>query len=269
MLDDHPITISVAPASASDAEVEYYQTVGRSIILTNASESRTLVEDITLRFQSDAAEVALNVRHECGWELAPAELREQRIKVTPTPLYLENTNQFDVKVRYRTLAVGHVSDPRHEVVSNTSYIIIREPRATIGQAFISLKQPQDLDLGRLMARMSRRAGITPFLKAEHQRPGEDIWTATIEPALCASQAAIVIWTENTDWDAVGVRREIEFCRERRIPELLLLERNACVPSLYRGTSVEYTSFDAVNAGKAFAEAVSALRQQLRQQGLGA
>jgi hypothetical protein len=259
--DDHSLSISVVAATVSEVEVEYYRTVGRTIIITNNSERRQLIEDVTLRFASDSAQIALNVLKACGWELAPSEVREQRVEITPMPLYLEGTNQFDVKVCFRTLEQGRVSGPEHEVCSSPSYIIVREPKERLGQVFISLKQPEDLDLGRLLARMVRRAGITPFLKDAHRRPGEDIWKATLEPALRASQIAAVIWTENTTWDAEGVKREIKFCRDNGIPEVLLLAGHSAVPNPYTGTDIEYSRFDVDNPGKAFADAADTLRQR--------
>lgn len=256
-----PFAISVPPLASN--EVEYYHTIALTIILTNISGSQVLIEDVTLRFQSDSAQAALNTKAECGWELDPGVLHEVKVDITPTPLYKEFTNVFDIRVKYRVMDGDRVGDQQFEVYPSRSYIIIREPKNHIGHVFISLKQPEDLDLGRLMARMVRRAGLVPFLKDDNQRLSEDIWIATIEPALRSSQACIVIWTDHTNWIAEGVKREISFCREGGVPEALFLEQGSAVPQLYAGTNNEYTYFDPKNPGKAFADGAAGLRHRLQ------
>lgn len=257
------IAISVVPPTS--LKVEYFNTISRTIIVTNISGNRVLIENVTLRFKTDSAEAALNPRTECGWELGPGEARDVKVDVTPTPLYLAATNTFDVRVMYRITDNGQVSGQHSKVFPSSSFIIINEPETHIGQVFISLKQPEDLVLGRLMAKMARRAGFISFLKDDNQRLTEDIWIATIEPALRSSLACIVIWTDNTDWKAKGVEREIAFCRknELRIPEALFLEQSLTVPQFYEGTTIEYTRFDTENPGKAFATGVEALRRRLQ------
>jgi hypothetical protein len=259
MPGDRPIAVSVAPAPSSG--VEYYQSITRTVIVTNTSPDRLLVEDISLRFQSDLGQATVQIRQDCGCELGPGEVVEQEIVITPTPLFLSATNAFDVKVCFRVTGES-ISGPNHEVFSQPAYLIIREPASSVGSVFISLKQPQDLELGRLMARMARRAGLIPFLKAEHGRLSEHIWRDTIEPALQASNAIVVIWTSNTDWEAVGVKREIELSRNLGLREALLLATSTSVPTLYQGTSIEYTRFDADSPTRYFAEAADALRRKL-------
>lgn len=258
--DERRIAISVAPPTSS--EVEYFSSTDRTIIITNASQQRLLIEDITLRFASDSAEAAVNVRQSCGWELEPGGVRDQRIQIIPTPLYRDSTNTFDVKVQFRTTGAGKVSSPQHEISPSPSFVVIRNPSTHLGRVFISVKQPEDLDLGRLMTRMARRAGLIPFLKAENPRLSEDIWADVIEPALRNSDAMVVIWTANTDWRAQGVEREIELCRQLGIPEALLLESGISIPGLYAGTDIEYTRFDIQNPGRLFAAAAEALRRRL-------
>ncbi len=253
------IAISVVPGAMT--EVEYYQSITRTILVTNTTGERILVEDLALRFASDSGLATVEVRQECGCELEPSGVLEQQIEVAPTPLFLAATNTFDVMVRFR-IAGSRISGPRRAVFSMTSYLIIRHPSIQVGRVFISLKQPEDIDLGREMAVMVRRAGLVPFLKADNERLSEDIWSETIEPALRESDIAIVVWTKNTDWKAEGVEREIAFCRELKIPEALLLAADTSVPPLYEGTSVEYTRFDPSNPAKAFASAADSLRRRI-------
>jgi hypothetical protein len=259
MPDVRLIAISVAPAPSSVAE--YYQKVVRSVIVTNVSDSRLLVEDIALRFQSDFGQAAVPVRKECHCELAPGDILEQGIEIMPTPLFLAATNAFDVKVRFRIMG-DTVGNPNHEVFSQQAYLVIREPLAHIGRLFISLKQPEDLELGRFLARMARRAGFEVFLKADNERPAADIWRDTIEPALSACDILAVIWTENTDWNAAGVQREIELARALGKREALLLANDTTKPRLYDNTTVEYSRFSIDDPARHFADAADRLRQLL-------
>lgn len=257
---DH-FAISVPPPAS--VEVEYYSKIACTLIITNISSNRVLVEEVTLRFQSDSGQTVLNPSTICGWEMAPGDVREKQVEVTPTPLFLEATNVFDVRVKYRIINGGHIGDSNLEPYFKKSYIIIREPKTHIGQVFISLKQPEDLNLGRLMARMVRRSGLVPFLKSDHKRLSEDIWAATIEPALHSSKACIVIWTDKTNWIAKGVEREISFCRDSGIPEALFLEKDSLIPPLFAETDIEYMQFDAENCAEVFADGVNALRCRLQ------
>lgn len=255
----HYIEISIPPAPVF--EVEYYATISRTILLTNVSSYTLLVENVTLRFRSDKEEAVLDVKTECGWELESGSVHEQTVEITPTPLYSSNTNTFDVKVQSRVTQEGKPSGPKHDVYTKQSYLIIREPTTHIARVFISVKQPEDLDFGRMLEKLARRAGFLPFLKANNPNPGEDIWDSTIEPVLRGSDAAFVIWTEKTVWGK-GVEREIGICREAGIPEILLLQSDLEAPDLYDDTPVEYVRFDPHNPGPTFADAVNALRLRI-------
>jgi hypothetical protein len=262
--EQRPVVISVPPPTS--LEVEYYKTIVRIIIITNVSSNRVLIEDVVLRFQSNDAQGALNVKVDCGWELASGVSREVKIQITPDPLYKDATNTFDVRVGYRVTNNNQLGKVQYEVYSKQSYIIVREPKIHVGRVFISLKQPEDLHLGQIMAQMARRAGLTPFLKDDNQRLSEDIWKETIEPALRSSDVCIVIWTDNTNWKADGVEREIKMCRDPnkpKIPEALFLEQNTPTPELYLNTSIEWTHFDAKDPGKAFAHGADGLRSRLQ------
>ncbi|MGD0878452.1 MAG: hypothetical protein ABSA01_09945 [Anaerolineales bacterium] len=254
------IAISVAPPTS--LEVEYFDTIARTIIITNKTSNWILIEDIALRFHSDSAETYLDKRTDCGWELAPGAVYELEVEIIPTPLYSEATNEFDVRVGFRITDGKRVGDPQYKMCPRPSFIIPREPKIHVGQVFISLKQPEDLVLGYRMAKMARRAGLVPFLKDDNRRLSEDIWKNTIEPAMRNSDICIVIWTDKTNWKAEGVEREISICREIGIPEALFLEQDLPVPQLYEGSPNEWTLFDRKDPGVAFADGVEALRRRL-------
>jgi hypothetical protein len=257
---DRQITISVAPPTS--LEVEYFNTIARTIILTNTSRYRVLIEDISLRFHSDSIEGYLNNRFECGWELEPGAVYEKRVEIKPTPLYSEGTNEFDVRVGFRINDGRQVSVPLQQTFPRPSYIIPREPKFLVGHVFISLKQPDDLTLGHQMAKSTRRAGLVPFLKDDNRRLSEDIWKDTIEPAMRNSDICIVIWSNKTNFNAEGVEREITFCRKNGVPEALFLEQGLPVPLLYEGSTNEWTLFDPDNPAPAFADGAETLRLRL-------
>ena len=261
---DREIAISIAPPIS--LEVEYFNPITRTIMVSNVSSRRILIEDITLRFRSDVIEGPLDVKTQCGWGLEPNAVHELPIDIVPNALYREGTNEFDVKVEYRPFDGSQIGDPDREIYTRPSFIIPRGPKTLLGNVFISLKQPEDLHLGRLMSKLARRAGLEPFLKDDHPRTGDDIWKATIEPALRSSEICIVIWTEQTNWGAQGVEREIDFCRGAGIPEALFLEQSIlATPELYKLTTIEYTRFDQANPGPAFAMGIEMLRHRLQNQ----
>jgi hypothetical protein len=257
-MDDKPLGVSVPPAQT--VIVEYYQTIKRSIFITNTSPTNILVEAAALRFQSDFGVSTISVSVDCSIELAPAAVHEHVFEITPTPVFLAHTNTFDIKLRYRLLEEA-VGEPKQQVFPQPpyAYLVIREPSRHIGKLFISLKQPEDLELGRVLSTMARRAGFEPFLKADNDRITEDIWRDTIEPALNASDVVVVIWTEQTHWKAEGVIREIRLCRALKKREALLLATDTTKPDLYEGTTIEYREFDPTAPARAFAEAVERLR----------
>src|SRR4051794_22795545 len=88
------LSVSVAPLTPRSAEIQYYESTSVSVLLTNNAPTPVLVEEVILRFQSDAFVASEFVEQDCGWELAPKELHEQKVAVCPTPIYLANTNMF-------------------------------------------------------------------------------------------------------------------------------------------------------------------------------
>ncbi len=263
------ISISVAPPIA--LEVEYFAPIVRTIIVTNNSDKNILIEDETLRFHSDVVEEPPSITINCASILTPGAVFELPVQIIPTAIFSEGTNEFDVRVAYRIASEGQMGTPRQEISFRPSFIIPRFPTTYLGKVFISLKQPEDLHLGRLMLKLARRAGFFPFLKDDNRRLSEDIWKDTIEPALRNSNICIVIWTNNTaHWRASGVEQEISFCRKNdpKIPEALFLEQNAVVPQLYEGTTIEYSRFDRDDAGKIFAAGIDALRHRLQAENYG-
>jgi hypothetical protein len=259
MAPNRPIAVSVIPPLSTN--VEYYRAASLTVTITNLCNERLLIEEVALRFKSDDGQGTVQVDEQCGCELNPKGGVDQQFQVKPNARYMFRTNYFDIKVRLRVIR-DSVGDPEHYVFEHQSYLIIRDPTDKIAKVFVSVKQPEDVALGRLMVRMAGHAGLDAFLKADHDRLAQDIWTEVIEPAMRASAAQIVIWTKHTDWEAKGVEREIAFARELKLHEALLLASETTKPSSYKNTTVEYKYFDRDNAAKHFAEAVDELRHKL-------
>ena len=248
------LSVSITPPRS--AEVEYYQKATVSVSITSSAPYPLLIEQLILRFQSDANVAAIYVEQQCGWELAPGELREQLVSVYPIPVYLANTNVFDVMIRFRSCETGVVGQQNSEI-HRGSYLIIKHSRQPCGKLFISFKQPDDLALARLMEKFARRAGFVPYLAIHNPQPGTDQWKR-IEPEIRASIAISIIWTSHTDWGS-GVQREIILARQYSIPEMLLIEERLEVPDSHRGTNVEYLRFDPEDPAQSFSKMLTARR----------
>ena len=251
------LNVSVAPLAPKSAEIEYYETTSVTVLITNSSPTPILVEQVILRFQSDAAASSEFVEQNCGRELGPKELHEQEIAVCPTPVFLANTNMFDVMVKFRPIQSGTVQGQLSEVHPRLAYLIIRESTKPCGKLFISFKQPEDLPLARQLEKFARRAGFEPYLAIHDSQPGTGLWKR-IEPELHSSAAAAIIWTSHTEWGE-GVQKEVKLARKHKIPDILLLEDRLDPPKEYTGTEIEYLRFDPHNPAPVFSKMLTARR----------
>src|SRR5437899_3773211 len=95
------LSVSIAPLPSGSMELEYYQQATIPVLITSKSPDRLLIEQVILRFQSDASVSSIYVSQDSGWELIPGGFREQAVNVVPAPIYLAGTNVFDVMVKFR------------------------------------------------------------------------------------------------------------------------------------------------------------------------
>ena len=161
------IHVSLPPAR--DAGVEYLEHKNDCSATPTGQKGRMLVESVDLRFQSDDGTAAVLSRHPCAIELDPDDLAETQVGVTPSPLFLTNTNEVDVKVWFRSGRGSWVSaEPRHETFERASYLLIRNSTKAAGQVFVSFKQPEDWPLARLVERYAIKGRLHPV--SRRQRP---------------------------------------------------------------------------------------------------
>ena len=240
--------------------VEYYSLTEVRLIITNVSGRLQLVETITLQFQADVGTAPIYVDCSCGIEIRPAKAEEVVVTVTPDSLYLAGTNQFSVMVRYKTVEVDKVGVQQTEVHSNLSYILVRPSSLDLGQVFISFKQPEDLDIANLLARLSAKAGFKPYLALRDPKLGANQWRR-IARAIGSSKSVMVIWTTRTEWGG-GVRREVGLARGKKLHEALLIDESLQLPDLYQGTEMEYQYFNPDIPAAAFGKAITSFRKQV-------
>ncbi len=252
------VQVSLPPSRG--AEVEYLEPRTFTVIITNTSGGRILVESVDLRFQSDYGAAAVLVQHPCTIELAPDGLGEAQVVVTPSPRFLTNTNEVDVKVWFRTIDGGAVSGELHdETFERASYLLIRNSTKVAGQVFISFKQPEDEPLARLVERYATRAGFSPYLALNDPQPGRSLWRR-IRPQLTKSVGIVVLWTRHAAWGS-GVQEELSICIRRKLRFMLLLENGARLPSLY-DKSIEYRTFDRENPSEVFSDTIARWKARL-------
>lgn len=250
--------IAVSSPPQVSADVEYFADKVVTLHVTNVMSDPILLEDVSLQFQADTGSAPIYVDHPCGIELPGTELAALSIPVTPTCRYLEPTNVFRVMVHYRVHAGGQLGSRATEW-HNGSYLIIKKPKDIVGDVFISVTLPENVDLARLLERYARRAGLNPFLIVDDKQPGSRHW-ARIEEAIKRSNAVFIIWGKRTEW-GTGVQREITLCRQHGINEVLLLERHLPVPELFEKAALdhEYSIFSVDDPGESFSAAVASIR----------
>jgi hypothetical protein len=253
---DHRILgVSVAPLKS--VEVEYFESKSLSLYFTNRSDELLLVDGVTLQFQTDGSMAAHYTDHPCALRIEPKDGASFAVQVTPTPIYLANTNSIELMVKYRVDSKGKLGAPvteRHPA----SYLIIKPSRHQLGDAFISFKQPEDRKLAMMIERYAERSGFTPYVAMEDPQPGTQQWKR-IEAAIKRSRAAFIIWTLRTEWGK-GVQREVRLCRKYSVREVLLIEEGVAIPAEYSGTNVEYSRFLPDEPARKFDHAVCAARE---------
>jgi hypothetical protein len=254
-----PVFAVVAPHPLSHA-VEYYGTKNTRLILTNISANVQLLETVTLQFQPDIGTAPLYVDYPCDMEVPIAKGQDVVIPVTPTPIYMEHTNQFSVMVRFRPVAETGVGAQQTETFRDCSYILVGRPVLDLGHVFISFKQQENMPYAELLARLSARAGFKPYVAVNDPRLGKNQWER-IEKAIGNSRSIMVIWTRRTEWGG-GVKREIELARGNNLQEILLIEDGATLPDIYKDTEIAYQRFSAADPAQAFCNAITSLRTQI-------
>lgn len=250
--------ISVPPLIESG--VEYFGLTTVPIHITNLSTNPVLLEDITLRFKSDSGIADNYVDRRCDVRIPANGLGVISVDVKPTVLYQEYTNYFGILIHYRKEVNGRMGETRMNARHDqASYLIIKRPKDTVADIFISFKQPEYLSWAKLLERYALRAGFNPYIVVMDPQPGTNQWKR-IEEEIQRSKAVFVIWGNRTDWGK-GVQAEVQLCRNHAVEEILLLEQDLDIPTLFKDTSIEYLRFDPDNPHLMFATAVESTRQR--------
>jgi hypothetical protein len=253
-----PLKFGLTLRTPTPLVFQYFETRQIEFEVVNISGEVLLLEAAPLKFEADTGAVPNYVDASPGLRLGPNDSGIIRIDVRP-PLYKESTNQFDVLLRYRPEThgrLGNLSTERHDGF----YIIINTPAATLGDVFVSFKQPEDQRLANILERYAKRAGFTPRLFMRNPAVGADQWKS-IEKLIKQCHSMFVVWGRRTDWGD-GVGKEIELCRKRRIREILLIEEGLALPDHYQNTNFTYKKYDPEEPACALSEAVSSLRDQV-------
>jgi hypothetical protein len=259
MASSAPSKLIVEVSSSSPTlRTEYFQTKAIGLKVTNTSAQTILIKSATLKFQPDTGAAPNYVDKECAIRLLSNRSATITVDVTPTPLYREATNEFEVGLKCHFEVGGRLTDSfveRHPGF----YVIINTPAPTLGKVFISFKQPEDQRLANILERYARRAGFEPRLFARDPDLGADQWKS-IEGHIAASHSAFIVWARRTEWGE-GVEKEVNICRTRGVKEILLIEDGLELPKLYKGTSSAYKRFDPDEPAPALSAAVASLRGQ--------
>jgi hypothetical protein len=252
------IAIIVPPLLSNAAE--YFSTKTVTIQVTNLWPHPVVIEDVSLKFQSDGATGSAYIDHKVGLRVGD-ELVEIEVAVTPTVLFQEHTNYFDVALHYRQEIGGQLANELTRASrERASYLIIKPITVPLGEAFISFKQPEDLKWALILQKYARRAGFEPYLVVHDRQPGIDQWRR-IERHIERSKAAFVLWSNRTEW-GTGVTKEVELCRQYLVREIVLLADDLPVPLLFVG-DIERLRFNPDLPHDGFAKAAETARETLR------
>ncbi len=248
------LSVSIAPLPSLN--VEYYEDIIIPVSITNNSIYSILVESVTFRFQTDR-ETHVYVEKACSKIVETGSLLNLEIPVSPTPEFRANTNAFEVSVIYKK-SENQTLGPQQREWLRGAYLIIKPLDQKLGQLFISVKQPEDLELAKLLQELAEHAGFTVYLATNDPQPGVPLWDR-IEPELKKSMSALILWTKHTQW-GTGVQHEIELCRNCGIPDILIIEQNLELPDSYKGTEIEYQRFNPDDPLKAFVKVITTQRK---------
>lgn len=251
-------SFGIRQLSDTPARATYFEPHELKYSITNLSSARLLIDRGTIQFQPDLASPPDYVDSTCGILLSPGGSAEIIFTYTPTPIYLENTNEVRIRLDYRVDTDGRIG-PRLNEIHQGFYVIISPPAASLGDVFISYKQPENSRLATILERYTRRAGFVPHLFVRDPNVGADQWKL-IESLIKASHSAFIVWASRTDWGN-GVEREIQLCRDHGVREMLLIEHGIPLPPQYEGTLISYKRFDPEDLSRGVSEAVTSLRQR--------
>jgi hypothetical protein len=251
--------LAIQQVSAIPATTQYFETCSLRYRVTNNSPDSLLIQNATLQFSPDLETSPDYVDASCGFRLAPHEAAEVTFVVTPTPMYFEDTNRICARFDYCVDTDGRLGEITNETHEGF-YLIIKQPASTLGDVFISFKQPENSRLALILERYVKRAGFVPHLFVREPNIGADQWKH-IEQLIRTSHSAFIVWARRTDWGG-GVEQEIDLCRTHGVREILLIEHGVNVPPAYKGTSITYQRFDPADPSPGLSAAVSSLREQL-------
>jgi hypothetical protein len=231
-----------------DTSVDFLDVVEIPVGIRNRTHGPISLEEIALAFQPSATSVpveAVTVHHRCKGQIqGPGALEYEKVRVCPSLLFQPWTNVFTITARYRSEGPSGVGVALAAVVAANEYIIVNNapnfsgklPRASV---FISFKDPQDAELAGVAAELVRRAGFSPYLARNDERPGSNYWEDKIQPAIESAEATLVIWTPNTLRQPDTVLRELRYSQEVGTPAGLFLEDATELPRDYPASIREY------------------------------
>jgi hypothetical protein len=254
----NPNRFFVEVVSSSTICTSYFESTRINIRVTNSSKESTLLESATLQFQPDTGAAPNYVDFHPGLRLSPKESKTVEVDVTPVPSYQEYTNQFKIRLKGHAESRGRLGDSFSELHGGF-YIIINPSAASLGEVFVSFKQPEDQRIANILERYARRAGFTPRLFMRRPELGEKQWEQ-IETLIGQCHSVVIVWGLRTEWGE-GVEREIDLCRKHCCREILLIAEGVEPPKNYDST-IAYQRFDPVEPAEGLSRAMASLRDQV-------
>ncbi len=250
--------------------VLYLRKTDVAVAPKNSGTTKIILHEITLEFATDFAGVPasrLQYRKSCdGCLLSPGGHEIFSVSVTPSLLFMANTNCYRVLIKWSTQE--EPGNMRVIEISPQPFILVHHPPAAEElQCFVSFKDPQDLSYADLAKQLLARAGIKAYLARDEPRPGTQLWDQKIIPEIRASKAVAVIWTHDAEQKKDAVVREIGIAKDAELPVLLFCEKGVDPPAELPPDVIEYQSFTSATAAADLAQGIEGHVRRLRQ-GLG-
>ena len=152
----------------------------------------------------------------------------------------EFTNIFSLKASYRASSVETLTTVTLDGFSVINSIIIYSVKRN-KYFFVSHKIPEDSVLASILDHYLKKVGFEGFLAEANPRPGLDIWTGKIIPAIKNPNCIglIVLWGSNAIKDPRAILRELKYGHDLDKKQIIIKQQDVAIPSFFPKKTREY------------------------------
>lgn len=218
--------------------------------LRNNSDSNLFLEDVECTFQSEEGFDPYKVHSLEKKIIRPGCRTNVKISFCAELHVKEFTNTFSLRAFYRYKDCEPLIIQSLDGFSVINSIIIYSVRRA-KYFFVSHKIPEDSTLASRLNHYLKKVGFEGFLAEADPRPGLDIWTGKIIPAIRNPDCLglIVLWGSNAVKDPKAILRELKYGRDLDKTLIVVKQKRVEVPNSFPRKTKEYQQ----TIGQAIAE----------------